>query len=115
MSTRAYVFEKITDNNYRGITVINDTTTLGHMTKEQLIKGLRDGDKNAIDIAVSVLEDMPVTNIPDGYHYDTETATVLVYRHKYTGDEIHIRKPIQLCLPDNNVTKLSSNEKENTY
>jgi len=44
---------------------------------------------------------MPVTKIPDGYHYDTETDTMLVYRHKYTGDEIHIKKPIQLQLTDN--------------
>jgi hypothetical protein len=86
-------------------TVINDTTSLGHMTREQLINGLRKGDKAAVKTAISILNDMPVTNIPDGYHYDTETATMLVYRHKYTGDEMHIRKPIQLCLPDGNTMK----------
>ena len=86
-------------------TVINDTTSLGCMIKAQLIDGLRKGDKNAVETAISILNDMPVMSIPDGYLYDTETTTMFVYRHKYTGDEIHIRKPIQLWLPDENTMK----------
>ena len=88
-------------------TVINDTTSLGHTTREQLINGLRKGDKAAVETVISILNDMSVTNIPDGYHYDTETATMLVYRHKYTGNEMHIRKPIQLCLLDENTMEIN--------
>lgn len=94
-------------------TIINNTTPLGYMTREQLINGLRKGDKDAVKTAISILNDMPVTSIPYGYQYDTETATILVYRHKYTGDEIHIRKPIQLCLPDDKTaTDIIRQEKE---
>ena len=32
------------------------------------------------------------TDIPEGYVYDTETSDFYVYRHKYTGDEIHKSK-----------------------
>ena len=31
-------------------------------------------------------------DIPKGYIYDTETPDFYVYRHKYTGDEIHRSK-----------------------
>lgn len=31
--------------------------------------------------------------IPKDYVYDTETKDFLAYRHKYTGEEIHIKKP----------------------
>lgn len=31
-------------------------------------------------------------DIPKDYYYDTETTDFYVYRHKYTGDEIHIAK-----------------------
>lgn len=32
------------------------------------------------------------TDIPKDYTYDTETPEFYVYRHKYTGDEIHRSK-----------------------
>ena len=32
------------------------------------------------------------TDIPQGYVYDTETPNFYVYRHKYTGHEIHKTK-----------------------
>lgn len=31
-------------------------------------------------------------DIPKDYYYDTETQDFYVYRHIYTGDEIHITK-----------------------
>lgn len=37
-----------------------------------------------------------IYEIPKDYKYDTETENFLVYRHKYTGDEIHIERPIPL-------------------
>lgn len=44
--------------------------------------------------------------IPKDYSYDTETDDFWVYRHKYTGDEIHITKEPPLYvnaipIPDN--------------
>ena len=35
-----------------------------------------------------------LSKIPEDYTYDTETEDFLVYRHKYTGKEIHIEKPV---------------------
>lgn len=35
-----------------------------------------------------------IKEIPKDYRYDTETEDFLVYRHKYTGHEIHIEKPV---------------------
>lgn len=35
-----------------------------------------------------------IKEIPKDYKYDTETEDFLVYRHKYTGHEIHIEKPV---------------------
>lgn len=34
-----------------------------------------------------------IKEIPKEYKYDTETEDFLVYRHMYTGHEIHIEKP----------------------
>lgn len=34
-----------------------------------------------------------IKEIPKDYKYDTETEDFLVYRHMYTGHEIHIEKP----------------------
>ena len=36
-----------------------------------------------------------ISDIPDDYFYDTETEDFLVYRHRYTGEEIHILKPVK--------------------
>lgn len=33
-----------------------------------------------------------LNEIPEDYKYDTERSDIFVYRHKYTGDEIHIAK-----------------------
>lgn len=35
-----------------------------------------------------------IKEIPKYYKYDTETKDFLVYRHMYTGHEIHIEKPV---------------------
>lgn len=59
-----------------------------------------DGNKWRESIAVisEWLKEEPcevITRIPKDYLYDTETEDVLVYRHKYTGKEIHIEKPVK--------------------
>ena len=60
-----------------------------------------DGNKWRESIAVisEWLKEEPcevITEIPKDYLYDTETEDFLVYRHKYTGDEIHIERPVPL-------------------
>ncbi len=56
----------------------------------------------ALEMAIKALEQEPITiyEIPKDYNYDTETKDFLVYRHKYTGDEIHIERPISLYRLD---------------
>lgn len=45
------------------------------------------------DLCIRVLEAIPeIKEIPKDYKYDTETDEFDVYRHKYTGHEIHILK-----------------------
>lgn len=43
---------------------------------------------------IKALEQVPteIDEIPKDYVYDTETKDFVVYRHKYSGDEIHIKK-----------------------
>jgi hypothetical protein len=50
----------------------------------------------ALDMAINALSKEPeyLSKIPYDYKYDTETEDCFVYRHKYTGKEIHIEKPI---------------------
>lgn len=50
----------------------------------------------ALEIAIKALEQEPIVinEIPKDYKYDTETEDFLVYRHKYTGNEIHIERPV---------------------
>ena len=43
-----------------------------------------------ISIIYEIVETVP--EIPKDFRYDTETDEFLVYRHKYTGEEIHIVK-----------------------
>lgn len=53
--------------------------------------------KEALETAIKALEEKPcetIKEIPKDYKYDTETEDFLVYRHKYTGHEIHIEKPV---------------------
>lgn len=59
-------------------------------------------DYDALRIAREILEQEPITiyEIPKDYKYDTETEDFLVYRHKYTGDEIHIERPVPLYRLD---------------
>lgn len=38
--------------------------------------------------------------VPKDYVYDTETADFVVYRNKYSGDEIHIKKPTPTYTSD---------------
>ena len=45
---------------------------------------------------VIIIDDM--NEIPKDYKYDTETSDVWVYRHKYTGHEIHIAKQPPLYI-----------------
>lgn len=79
-----------------------------------------------LEMAIKALEQEPITiyEIPKDYKYDTETEDFLVYRHKYTGDEIHIERPIPLyrlekwipvsegLLEDNNNVLVSDGESE---
>ena len=53
----------------------------------------------ALDEAIKALEQQPmevINKIPEDYVYDTETDEFEVYRHKYTGKEIHITKEPKL-------------------
>ena len=45
---------------------------------------------NGVRVIFEIVE--RISTIPENYLYDTETKDVYVYRHKYTGDEIHIAK-----------------------
>ena len=49
-----------------------------------------------INILFDIVEESPT--IPKDYLYDTETNEFYVYRHKYTGDEIHIVKEPSIYL-----------------
>lgn len=77
------------------------------MTTEEAVKILtyeRDNDifetteyrakiHQALTMGIQALEAIPeIQEIPKDYNYDTETAEFDVYRHKYTGHEIHILK-----------------------
>lgn len=53
----------------------------------------------SIDMAIEALKNIQALDkIPTNYLYDTETEHCLVYRHKYTGKEIHILKPTDLFV-----------------
>lgn len=53
----------------------------------------------ACDMAIEALKNIQVLDkIPQNYLYDTEAEHCLVYRHKYTGKEIHILKPTDLFV-----------------
>ena len=43
-----------------------------------------------ISIIYDIVEESPT--IPKDFHYDCETDEFYVYRHRYTGKEIHIVK-----------------------
>lgn len=43
-----------------------------------------------VSIIYDIVQESPT--IPKDYVYDTETEELTVYRHKYTGDEIHVIK-----------------------
>lgn len=43
-----------------------------------------------VSIVYDIVKSSPT--IPNDYYYDTETDEFYVYRHKYTGNEIHIVK-----------------------
>lgn len=54
-------------------------------------------EQQALTMAIKALEKQPcetIKGIPKDYKYDTETKDFLVYRHMYTGHEIHIEKPV---------------------
>ena len=57
----------------------------------------------AIDYVVKVLEQNPfitISEIPKDYDYDCDTRDFLVYRNRYTGDEMHIKRPTSLYVLD---------------
>ena len=57
----------------------------------------------AIDYVVKVLEQNPfitISEIPKDYDYDCDTRDFLVYRNRYTGDEMHIKRPASLYILD---------------
>lgn len=57
--------------------------------------------EESIKLGIRVLDATPeIKEIPKDYKYDTETAEFEVYRHIYTGDEIHILKEPQLYRYD---------------
>lgn len=49
-----------------------------------------------LKVILEIVEALP--EIPEGYVYDTETDSLYVYRHKYTGDEILIPKDSRTFL-----------------
>jgi hypothetical protein len=54
-------------------------------------------DYDEVEEIMSALEQgscKTIKEIPKDYKYDTETNDFLVYRHIYTGHEIHIEKPV---------------------
>lgn len=57
--------------------------------------------EESIKLGIRVLDATPeIKEIPKDYKYDTETNEFEVYRHIYTGDEIHILKEPQLYRYD---------------
>lgn len=55
------------------------------------------GQDDVTETIIKALEQQPcetIKEIPKDYKYDTETEDFIVYRHKYTGHEIHIEKPV---------------------
>lgn len=65
---------------------------------EKLSTVLSDNPQFLSDISIiyDIVEESPT--IPKDYVYDTETNEFYVYRHKYTGDEIHIVKEPSIYL-----------------
>lgn len=59
---------------------------------------LEDNHKFLADVHIiyDVVKEVPI--VPADYSYDTETDEFLVYRHKYTGREIHIVKDPDVYL-----------------
>lgn len=49
-----------------------------------------------VRVVYDIVKESPT--IPKDYIYDTETNEFLVYRHKYTGKEIHIVKDTDVYL-----------------
>lgn len=76
------------------------------MTREEFrdyVDLLRSQDEISYDVysglidGIDTLKQEPcetIKEIPKDYKYDTETEDFLVYRHMYTGHEIHIEKPV---------------------
>lgn len=65
---------------------------------EKLSTVLSDNPQFLSDISIiyDIVEESPT--IPKDYVYDTETNEFYVYRHKHTGDEIHIVKEPSIYL-----------------
>ena len=65
---------------------------------EEIIKILNQNPKtaNKLGVMYQIVKESPT--IPENYVYDTETVDFLVYRHKYTGQEIHIIKDPEVYM-----------------
>lgn len=65
---------------------------------DKLTTVLEDNPQFLADVRViyDIVREAPT--IPEDYIYDTETDEFLVYRHKYTGKEIHIIKDPDVYL-----------------
>lgn len=65
---------------------------------DKLITVLEDNPQFLADVRViyDIVKEVPT--VPKDYTYDTETDEFLVYRHRYTGKEIHIVKDPDVYL-----------------
>lgn len=72
------------------ITEMRDNNGTG--TQQEVCKFLA----NLMDVLEKQIQEPceAIKEIPKDYKYDTETEDFLVYRHMYTGHEIHIEKPV---------------------
>ena len=81
---------KIEMTNEEAIELIYDIQT-------DAVYNILHDEKEALEMAIKALKQQSceaIEEIPKDYKYDTETEDFLVYRHKYTGHEIHIEKPV---------------------
>lgn len=65
----------------------------------EVTEDLRDACRTAVE-KLQPKPVIPISEIPKDYIYDTDTRDFLVYRNKYTGDEMHIKRPASLYILD---------------
>ena len=59
---------------------------------DKLTTVLQDNPQFLADVPITYEIVETITQIPPDYRYDTETEQLLIYRHRYSGKEIHIVK-----------------------